>query len=199
MGLRVSGKHFQLGENLRRHVEDRIGAAAQKFFDGGISGSVVLDHEGSGYRTDCTLHLTSGVTLHSEGYAHDPSVSFDLAAERLERRLRRYHRRLKAHHQPAAHAVAELPSTAFSVSGHGEADREDEAAPGPAVIAETRVVVRTHSVSSAVVELDLTGAPVILFRHATSGRVNIVYRRPDGHIGWVDPSAAEEPRPALSQ
>ncbi len=190
MVLRVSGKHFQLGETLRGHIETRIGSAADKFFDGGITGAVVLDHDGPGYRTDCTLHLSSGVTLHAEGYAHEPFVSFDQAADRLEQRLRRYHGRLKDHHTVAAVSLATVPSTTYSVA---DADDDDESPAGfnPVVVAETRMTVRTLSVSSAVMDLDFTGAPVVVFRHATSGRVNVVYRRPDGHIGWVDPTVHE--------
>jgi ribosomal subunit interface protein len=197
MGLRVSGKHFQLGETLRTHIESRIGAAAEKFFDGGMSGVVVLDHEGPGYRTDCTLHLTSGITLHCEGYAHEPFASFDMAADRLERRLRRYHGRLKERHPAASAPLETVPAKTFSLANEDEAE-ESPGGFSPMVVAETKMTIRTLSVSTAVLDLDYTGAPVVVFRHATSGRVNVVYRRPDGHIGWVDPTGSEDPRPTPS-
>jgi ribosomal subunit interface protein len=196
MGLRVSGKHFQLGETLRTHIESRIGTAAEKFFDGGVSGVVVLDHEGPGYRTDCTLHLTSGTTLHCEGYAHEPFASFDMAADRLERRLRRYHGRLKDHHPVAGAPQDTVPGKTFSLADEDGDENTDGFS--PMVVAETKMTIRTLSVSTAVLDLDYTGAPVVVFRHATSGRVNVVYRRPDGHIGWIDPTTSDERLPTSS-
>ena len=192
MSLRVSGKNFSIGEALRTHVLTRIESAASKYFDGSVTGHVVVDHEGSGYRTDCTLHLTSGMTLHSEGRAHEPYASFEQAADRLEGRLRRYKTRLKKHH---THSHGAQPVEAEIVSDytieppgpdHAEAETYH-----PVVIAEASRQLKEMPVSDAVRDLDLTGAPVLVFRHVTTGRVNIVYRRPDGNIGWLDPAAPE--------
>lgn len=191
MGLRVSGKNFNIGEALRGHVQSRIEAAAAKYFGGSIVGHVVLDHEGSGYRTDCTLHLSSGTTLHSEGRAHEPYASFEQAADRLEGRLRRYKARLKHHHgngnAPVSPAAGEVVPD-YTIEAPGE-DHPDEGTYDAVVIAETTRALRQLSVSEAVSDLDLTGAPVLVFRHAGTERVNIVYRRPDGNIGWLDPGA----------
>jgi ribosomal subunit interface protein len=193
MVVRISGKNFNIGEALRVHVRERVEGAAARYFDGSVSGHVVLDHEGSGYRTDCTLHLASGVTMHSEGRAQEPYASFDQAADRLERRLSRYKRRLKEHHTATA-----LNLTA-QVAGEVIADyvlqgpEDDDAGTDfhAVVVAERTSAMRTMPVSEAVMELDFTGAPVQVFRHAGNGRVNIVYRRPDGNIGWIDPGAAD--------
>ncbi|MEA2857276.1 MAG: hypothetical protein QOH98_1597 [Methylobacteriaceae bacterium] len=102
MPLRISGKNLDIGEALRQHITEKIEAAASKYFDGSINGHVVITPEGSGYYADCTLHLDSGVTLQAEGRAHDPYASFDQAAERIEKQLRRYKRRLKDHHPAGA-------------------------------------------------------------------------------------------------
>jgi ribosomal subunit interface protein len=192
MSLRVSGKNFSIGEALRGHVLARIETAASKFFDGSVTGHVVLDHEGSGYRTDCTLHLASGMTLHCEGRAHEPYASFEQAADRLEARLRRYKTRLKGHHAshvPAQPTPAEIVSD-YTIEPPGP-DHAEEEIYHPAVIAETTRALKELPVSDAVRDLDLSGAPVLIFKHSTSGRVNIVYRRPDGNIGWLDPGAPE--------
>lgn len=187
MTLRVTGKNFDLGDAMRSHIVDRVEAAISKYYDGGVTGHIVLDHEGSGYRSDCTLHLSSGMTLHSEGRAQEPYASFDSAATRLEKRLRRYNRRLKDHHsnksmangaQHFADYVLEAPDQ--------EADEADEF--NPVVVAEKSSALETMPVSEAVLQLDMTGAPVIVFLHATSERVNIVYRRADGNVGWIDPA-----------
>ncbi|MBX9739177.1 MAG: ribosome-associated translation inhibitor RaiA [Beijerinckiaceae bacterium] len=199
MVLRVSGKNFDIGEALRLHVREKVEAASSKYFDGSVTGHVILDHEGSGYRCDCTLHLASGITLHSEGRAQEPYASFDQAAERLEKRLRRYKRRLKDHHTSYA-ASASAPAAAdemvadyvIEAPAH-DADEGNEF--HPIVIAERTSALKNLPVSEAVMELDFTGAPVHVFRHAGNGRVNIVYRRSDGNIGWID-TAAPEPAEA---
>ena len=192
MSLRVSGKNFSIGEALRTHVLTRIESAASKYFDGSVTGHVVVDHEGSGYRTDCTLHLTSGMTLHAEGRAHEPYASFEQAADRLEGRLRRYKTRLKKHHTHSHGAQPVEPEIVsdYTIEPPGPDHAEAETY-HPVVIAEASRQLKEMPVSDAVRDLDLTGAPVLLFRHATTGRVNIVYRRPDGNIGWLDPAAPD--------
>ena len=190
--LRVSGKNFDIGEALRQRVLDRIEAATGKYFDGSVSGHVIIDHDGSGYRTDCVLHLASGITLHSDGLSHEPYVSVDQAADRLETRLRRYKRRLKDHHHGAARSQKAANEVIAQVTI--EPPRGDEPEDGvfhPVIVAESTRALKQLSVSEAVVDLDLTGAPVLVFRHATNGRVNIVYRRADGNISWLDPAGAE--------
>lgn len=191
MELRVSGKNFSIGEAMRGHVADRIAAAVGKYFDGKVGGHVVVDHEGAGYRTDCTLHLGSGVTLQSEGRAHDPYVSFDQAAERLEKRLRRYKRRLKDHHAGASPAFDSVGAVSTYVVETPDDDHEESGEFNPVVVAEKTAALRSLSVSNAVLDLDMTGAQVLVFRNAASARVNIVYRRSDGNIGWIDPAVGD--------
>jgi ribosomal subunit interface protein len=210
MDLRVSGKNFAIGEAMRQHVYDRIAAAAGKYFNGSVSGHVIVEHEGSGYRADCTLHLASGITMQVEGRAHDPYICFDQAAERLEKRLRRYKRRLKGHHATSNGAiVSDAMMAGASVGDDGaivaehvieapDSEASDEHEFDAVVIAERTTALQTMPVSAAVLELDFTGAPVLVFRHASSGRVNIVYRRSDGNIGWVDPSPQETNRTSPS-
>jgi ribosomal subunit interface protein len=187
MSLRVSGKNINIGEALRTHVADRLNAAAAKYFDGGVSGHVTIAPEGSGYRADCSLHLTSGIVLQADGRAHEPYASFDQAADRIEKRLRRYKGRLKSHH--GDHAAQETSSSEVAASYVIEALDQEQDAPreyAPTVVAESTARLRRLSVAAAVLDLDLTGAPVLVFRHVESGRVNVVYRRSDDHIGWID-------------
>jgi ribosomal subunit interface protein len=190
MPLRVSGKNINIGEALRTHVTDRLQATTNKYFDGGVSGHVTLSPEGSGFRADVTLHLSSGIVLQADGRAQEPYASFDQAADRIEKRLRRYKGRIKQHHvgghEMAGHEVA----TSYVLQAP---DQEEEA---PAefnapVIAESTTQLRRLSVSAAVLDLDLTGAPVVVFRHANTGRVNVVYRRSDDNIGWIDAPNSE--------
>ncbi len=190
MSLRVSGKNISIGDALRVHITQRLEQAAAKYFDGAVTGHVTLSPEGSGYRADCSLHLTSGIVLQADGRAHEPYATFDQAAERIEKRLRRYKERLKSHHDGHGHDAAPemLP---YQVLEAPDEERDAPAEFSPAVIAETTTKLRRLSVSAAVLDLDLTGAPVLIFRHANTGRVNIVYRRNDNNIGWIDTPVAE--------
>ncbi|MBV9218204.1 MAG: ribosome-associated translation inhibitor RaiA [Methylobacteriaceae bacterium] len=189
MALRVSGKSLDIGDALRTYVQTRINAATTKYFDGHVTGHVTIERDGSGYRTECTLHLSSGATLQVEAKAHEVYACYDQAAERLEKRLRRYKRRLKEHHLADTNGAAEATQVSSYVI---EAPDEALDSPGefaPVTIAETTTRLKKLSVSAAILELDLTGSPVIVFSHAGNGRVNVVYRRPDGNIGWIDPGS----------
>ncbi|HMK89342.1 MAG TPA: ribosome-associated translation inhibitor RaiA [Methylocystis sp.] len=184
MSLRVSGKNINIGESLRTHVTTRLNALTTKYFDGGVTGHVTIQPEGTGFRADCSLHLTSGMELQADGRAQDPYGSFDQSADRIEKRLRRYKSRLKSHHDHHDSAKPEVV-----VSYVIEAPDQEEEAPvefNAAVIAESTTQLQRRSVSQAVLHLDLSGAPVLVFRHASTGRVNVVYRRPDQNVGWID-------------
>jgi ribosomal subunit interface protein len=191
MSLRVSGKNINIGEALRIHVTERLEAAATKYFDGSISGHVTIGPEGSGYRADCSLHLTSGIVLQADGRAQEPYACFDQAADRIEKRLRRYKSRLKDHHGDHGSALdgGEVAASYVLAAPDQEVEAPKEFA--PTIVAESTARLRRLSVSSAVLDLDLTGAPVVVFRNADTGRLNVVYRRSDDHIGWIDAPGAE--------
>ncbi|CAN2534973.1 Ribosome+hibernation+promotion+factor [Methylocapsa aurea] len=189
MSLRVSGKNINIGEALRTHVAERLKTAAGKFFDGEVRGHVTISPEGSGFRADCNLHLASGVDVQADGRAQEPYASFDQAADRIEKRLRRYKSRLKDHHGAVRDGEGETAQSYVLEAPDQEQDAPKEFA--PTIVAETTSRLRRLSVSTAVLDLDLTGAPVIVFRNADTGRLNVVYRRGDDHIGWIDAPGGE--------
>ena len=184
MTLRVSGKNLDIGESLRQHVSGKVEAVVARYFNGAVGGHVVITREGSGYRSDCTLRLSSGVTIHAEGRAHEPYPCFEQAADKIEARLRRYKKRLKGH---AAVGANQGKVANYVVEAPLDEAEEPEEGYNPVVVAEGTEALKSLSVASAVAELDLTGAPVVVFEHAGSRRVNVVYRRRDGAIGWLDP------------
>jgi ribosomal subunit interface protein len=189
MPLRVSGKNLDIGDALRSQVETRLSGVLSKYFDGGYSGHVTVARDGTGFRTDCVLHLASGATLEACGSAHDAYGSFDQTANRIEQRLRRYNRRLKER-QATGHSAQDSGSTVSSPYTVFEAPGDDEIgaeAYAPVVIAETTKPLHRLAVSEAVLELDMSGAQALVFLHAGTGRLNVVYRRTDGAIGWIDP------------
>ena len=189
MPFRVSGKNIDIGETLRERVNDRVREVVGKYFDGGFSGHVTIGKDGHGFRSDCAIHLDTGVTLHVDGAAGDAYASADQAAQRIEKRLRRYNGRLKQHPSRRNASAAEQDEVANYVLAAPDHDSEIEIVDfKPAVIAESTAELRTYSVSEAVMELDMTGMPVVIFRHGATDRVNVVYRRSDGNIGWIDPA-----------
>lgn len=192
MPFRISGKNIDVGEALRERINARIAETLSKYFNGGYSGHLTVGKDGFGFRTECVIHLDSGFMLHADATAGDAYASADQVAVRFEKRLRRYKNKLKDHQAGRSNGAAmreaiDAPSYVIATPEH-----EDDAEIGefnPVIIAESTTALKQLSVSEAVMELDFSGAPVVVFRHAGHGRVNLVYRRADGHIGWVDPPA----------
>jgi ribosomal subunit interface protein len=197
MTLRISGKSISVGEALRDRVSDRTDEVLRKYFDGNYSGHITLSKDGFGFKTDCALHLDSGVTLEAESNAADAYASADAALLMIEKRLRRYKSRLKDRSARKAHAASAalaemvaLDAPSYVIEAPAESEDEVEGY-NPVIIAEATTSLKRLSVSEAVMELDLTGAACLVFQHGSSGRVNIIYRRSDGNIGWVDPPAVK--------
>ncbi|SNZ20671.1 ribosome hibernation-promoting factor, HPF/YfiA family [Cohaesibacter gelatinilyticus] len=187
MTLRVSGKQVDVGESLRNYAEARIAESVEKYFDGSFSGHMTLEKEGIGFKSDCVVHLDTGMVLQASGSDGDPQKSFELAAEHIEKRLRRYKRKLKNHRNEKNLAI----EAAYGVLEHPDAHEEVAEDFTPVVIAESTSPIRAMSVGDAVMELDLVDAPVVVFRNAGDDGINIVYKRKDGHIGWVNPTLAK--------
>lgn len=192
MQIQITGKHIDLGDTLRGRIEAGLEAAVTKYFDRPIGGNVTVSK--SGYKTivDCSVHLPSGIILNAQGGAEEPYAALEEALEKMEKRVRRYKRRLKDHHRADRTPMPSEVVPAFVLQSHDEEETDggDGEELQPLVIAEMNEQMRTMSVAEAVMQLELGEAPVVFFRHATLERLNLVYRRPDGHIGWVDPAPA---------
>ncbi|MES1990331.1 MAG: ribosome-associated translation inhibitor RaiA [Pseudomonadota bacterium] len=191
MQVQVSGHHLDVGDALRSHVTDRLDASVGKYFDRPIDGHVTLTKEGYEVKADCAVHLHSGMRIITQGRAADPYAAFEAAAERLDKRLSRYKRRLKSHangHKP------ELPAESFPsfvLEGGSEHDELAEDAQ-PIIIAEGTTQVPLLSVVDAVMKMDLADSPFVVFRNGATGGLNLVYRRDDGNIGWIDASREQK-------
>ena len=192
MTFRVSGKNIEVGEALRERISARVLESLEKYFDGGFSGHVTVGKEAFGFHTECVVHLDSGIMLRSDSLAADAYLSADQAAEKLEKRLRRYHRKLKDYHgngRGNGRAADDIDAPSYVIAAPEHENDEDMAAFTPVVIAESTTALKRLSVSAAVMELDMTGVHVLVFRHGSHGRINLVYRRADGNVGWIDPPA----------
>lgn len=189
MDIRVSGHQVDTGAALQEHATDRLETIVDKHFSRAISSTVTFGKApANAFAADIILHVNHGLILKSHGHAHDAHVAFDQAAEKIEKQLRRYKRRLKDRHEQAAH-VAMREDAAYTIFEASEIESEDEVTyDAPPVIAETRIDIPEVSVSDAVMELDLRHTSALFFKNAGTGRHNMVYRRSDGSIGWVEPS-----------
>jgi len=196
MQVQVTGKHVDVGDALRTRVSDDLSNSIGKYFERGGGADVVVTREGHSFKVDCAVTLASGQQLQSHGLGGDAHAAFSVALDKIEARIRRYKRRLKDHHLAATAKQAE--SAAYFVIRAPEVEGVDEdldddlshmdgALPGAMVIAETEKEIRTMTVSMAVMDLDLTESQTIVFRNAAHGGLSVVYRRPDGNIGWIDP------------
>lgn len=196
MTLQISGKNIELGDALKVHVEERLGAALEKYFNRNYSVQVIFSRERSQFKADCNVHLDSGIVLQATGQGGDAHSSFDQAADHMEKRLRRYKRRLKDHHLKGHNiSIGQAASYVLAPEPEPTGDEEDNEAAipdNPVIVAESTSALNALTVGEAVMALDLSASPVYVFRHSGTGRVNVVYRRPDGHVGWIDPQISEE-------
>ncbi|HEY3798235.1 MAG TPA: ribosome-associated translation inhibitor RaiA [Caulobacteraceae bacterium] len=195
MQVQVSGKHVDVGEALRTRISDELLVSIGKYFERGGDADVVLSRDGHGFRIDCVVALASGQRLQSHGLGVDAHGAFGQALAKIETRIRRYKHRLKSHTEAAEAKAAEMAASYVLRAPDGDVDLDDwdedesaHAPPAAMVIAESQAELKTMTVSMAVMDLDLTEQPAIVFRNAAHGGLSVVYRRTDGNIGWIDPS-----------
>jgi ribosomal subunit interface protein len=189
MEIRVSGHQLETGEALRTHVETRLGAIADKYFSKAISAQATFGRAPHDkFSCDIVAHVMQGLILKGRGEANEARIAFDSAAEKIEKQLRRYMRRLQNRHAQTAHALA-MEEAAYTVFDAGDIEAEAPSPEAPVIVAEMRVDIPEASVSDAVMLMDLRNTPALLFKNAGTGRHNMVYRREDGTIGWVEPKS----------
>ncbi|MEO1103296.1 MAG: ribosome-associated translation inhibitor RaiA [Pseudomonadota bacterium] len=187
MSLTIAGRNMDVGNALRQRIEDRVSDSVEKYFDGNHSGQVTMSKSGAGFASDCVLHLDTGIILRASATAGDATHAFEQAADKIDKRLRRYKRRLKAHHHGNQTEQLEAMATEVVIATPDE-EEELEANYAPLVVAETPTKIKTMTVGMAVLELDLSDAPVLMFMNAANETLNVVFRRSDGNVGWIDPS-----------
>ena len=190
MQILVKGKQVDVGDALRGYVEERLENGVAKYFDNAIDAVVVISRDAQQFRTDCTVHVGTGIHAKSHATSDNAHACFDAAADRLEKQLRRYKRRLRSHHNNQSRRnQEELLAQSYILTPAEEDDNapDDAEEPQPIVIAETTTDVPFATTSEAVMRLDLTDSAALMFRNVAHGGLNVVYRRADGNIGWIDP------------
>ncbi len=191
MYVSIVGKQVHIGDALNQHVEQRLTDGIGKYFDRPAQAQVSFSREGSKFKCDCSVHLDSGILLNSSGQSSDMYASFEAASERMEKRVRRYKRRLKSHHNHRRQRIESVTAPSYVIAVEDEPDNQ-AADKEPLIIAETTTLVSTLTVSEAVMQMDLADCPALVFKNSAHGRLNVVYRRADGNVGWIDPATEPE-------
>jgi ribosomal subunit interface protein len=198
MQLTLTGKQIDVGDALRRHVEDSLSAILDKYFGSAIEAHVVVSREAHLSRAEISVRIGRGIVVNARAAASELYAAFDAAADRVAKQLRRYKRRLRDHHnkprEPAgaveramAYILAPVPEEDDESEATGEQVLVEHADGAPAVVAEMSTELPSLTVGEAAMRMDLADAPVLLFRNRSHGELNLVYRRADGNIGWIDP------------
>lgn len=187
MKYQISGKQIDIGEALQTHVKDELGIVMEKYAQRPTDAQVVFSKNAHEFVCEAVVHLSTGLTAQASAKATEIYASFDECAEKMDKQLRRYKRRLKDHHKDRPNPVETLGGASYILASEDGDDDAEPATLQPMIIAEMETRVPTISVGEAVMQMELAAAPVLVFRNEKSGGVNVVYRREDGNIGWIDP------------
>lgn len=189
MRYQISGKQIDIGEALQTHVKQELGEIIQKYAERPTDAQVVFSRSAHEYVCEATVHLSTGLTAQAKAHATEIYAAFDSCGEKMEKQLRRYKRRLKDHHKDRPDPV-ELSGASSYILASGDAEAQEPETLQPIIVAEMEAKIPALSVGEAVMQMELAGAPVVVFQNEKHGRINVVYMREDGNIGWIDPAGS---------
>tara|TARA_Y100001968_G_scaffold329548_1_gene379147 strand:- start:598 stop:1176 length:579 start_codon:yes stop_codon:yes gene_type:complete len=188
MKIQITGKQIDVGDALKRYVEDKISDIIVKYSTKNIDSNVTFSRDRHGFFCDFTSHLATGITTQAKGKSENIYESFDQALEKAEKQLRRYKRRLKNHHNDRKEPIQYFKASSYIISKENEGEEsEGKESLKPIIIAETETKIPKISVGEAVMQMELLGSNMLIFRNSSHNGINIVHYREDGNIGWVDP------------
>lgn len=187
MRYQISGKQIDIGEALQTHVKTELGEAVKKYAERPTDALVVFSKSGHEFVCEATVHLSTGLTATAKAHQNEIYAAFDSCAEKMEKQLRRYKRRLKDHHKDRPEPVEIYGASSYILASQDDSDTPEPDTLQPIIIAEMETNIPSLSVGEAVMQMELAGAPVLVFRNEGKKGLNVVYRRDDGNIGWIDP------------
>lgn len=188
MRYQISGKQMDVGEALQTHVKSELGETFDKYAQRPTDATVVFSRDASTYHCEVTVHLSTGLNVAAKGHSHDVYPAFEAARERMDKQVRRYKRRLRDHHRDRRGPVEFGGASMYVLAADEGSDEAEPASLQPIIIAETEAKIPSLSVGEAVMQMELAHAPLLVFRNEKHGGVNVVYRRDDKNVGWIDPS-----------
>ena len=191
MRYQISGKQIDIGDALQTHVKTELGEIVAKYAERPTDAQVIFSRNAHEFVCEAIVHLSTGLTAQTRAHSTEIYAAFDSAGEKMEKQLRRYKRRLKDHHKERSQPVELSGASSYILASPEEEPAQEPESLQPMIVAEMETKIPSLSVGEAVMQMELAGAPVLVFRHETHSGVNVVYRREDGNIGWIDPSAAK--------
>ncbi len=191
MRYKITGKQIDIGAALQEHVKTELGETVEKYAGRPTDASVVFSRSGHEFVCEIAVHLSTGLTAQSKAHAHEIYAAFDSGCEKMGKQLRRYKRRLKDHHSTRPQPVELSPAGSYILAASEDSDETGTEGLNPTIIAEMETRIQSLSVGEAVMQMELADAPVLVFRNEKNGGMNVVYRRDDGNIGWIDPRSSD--------
>ncbi|RKF16244.1 ribosome-associated translation inhibitor RaiA [Roseovarius spongiae] len=187
MRYQITGKQIDIGEALQTHVKNELGVAVEKYAERPVDAQVVFSKSANEFVCEATVHLSTGLTAQARGRAHEIYSAFDKCCEKMEKQLRRYKRRLKDHYRDRTEPVELFGGASYILASEAEEGESEPESLQPIIVAEMEARIPSLSVGEAVMQMELAGAPVLVFKNEAKNGLNVVYRRDDGNIGWIDP------------
>ncbi|MGV6888794.1 ribosome hibernation-promoting factor, HPF/YfiA family [Rhodophyticola sp. SM2404] len=188
MRYQISGRQIDIGEALQIHVKESLDIAVSKYAGRPTDANVVFSKSGHEFVCEATIHLSTGLTASAKANDNEIYAAFDKCSAKMEKQLRRYKRRLKDHHKERQQPVELFAASSYILAGTNEDDDQDDTGSmQPIIVAEMETKIPSLSVGEAVLQMEISGAPLLIFRNEKHNAVNVVYRRDDGNFGWVDP------------
>lgn len=187
MRYQITGKQIDIGEALQTHVQTELGEVVSKYAGRPTDANVVFSKSGHEFVCEAVVHLSTGLTAQAKGHDTEIYAAFDSASEKMEKQLRRYKRRLKDHHKERSQPVELSDAGSYILASNSESDEQEPEGVSSMIVAEMETKIPEISVGEAVMQMELANAPVLVFRNEGHSGVNVVYRREDGNIGWIDP------------
>ena len=187
MRYKISGKQIDIGEALQFHVQSELGEVVAKYAERPTDASVVFSRSAHEYVCEATVHLSTGLTAQAKAHATEIYAAFDSCNHKMEKQLRRYKRRLKDHHRDRSEPVELFGASSYILASESAEHAPEPETLQPIIVAEMETKIPSLSVGEAVMQMELAGAPVLVFRNENKDGLNVVYRREDGNIGWIDP------------
>ncbi len=187
MRYQISGKQIDIGESLQTHVKAELGEIVEKYAGRPTEANVIFSKSGHEYVCETIVHLSTGLTAQAKGHATEIYAAFDSSGEKMDKQLRRYKRRLKDHHRARSQPVELSDAGSYILATTEDEETDSHADDSPVIVAEMQAKIPELSVGEAVMQMEIADAPVLVFRNEKHNGINVVYRRDDGNIGWVDP------------
>ncbi len=191
MRYQISGKQIDIGESLQTHVQTELSEMVSKYSGRPTDAVVTFSKSAHEYVCETVVHLSTGLSAQAKGHATEIYASFDSSLEKMDKQLRRYKRRLKDHHKERPQPVELSDAGSYILASTDDSNEVEPESSAPVIVAEMEAKIPSISVGEAVMQMELANAPVVVFRNEKNSVLNVVYRRDDGNIGWIDPRTEE--------